>query len=103
MIKLTVTLHASQAEHYARYTGVTLHRCEVKRAGGVVEPARIITPDEAHELLLVHQIEQKWITCTARHGELPYSGSGPLQIDWPALHAAAIVVDAERRVYGPPL
>jgi hypothetical protein len=95
---LTLTLHGFAAVHYARATGSALHRAEVRRAygDGVVEPARTVSVDEAHALLQRKQGEARLITCEATHGALPYRGSGPIEIDWPALHVAAIVVDAER-------
>ncbi len=97
---LTTTPRGFAAVHYSRATGVTLHRGEVRRHGGYVEPARVVTADEAHALMQHDQTECKIISCTATHGELPYRLAGPLEIDWRALHAAALVVDIERHAVG---
>lgn len=99
---LTTTLDGFTAVHYARATGAVLRRATVHYAGGHVEPARTVTPDEAHALMQHSQAETSpgRITCTATHGERPYRGAGPAEIDWPAVHAAALVVDAERHAVG---
>ena len=97
---LTTTLHGFAAGHYARATGVALHLAERRWPGGDIEPARTVSPDEAHALLQHDQSEAARITCTATHGERPYRSAGPTEIDWPALHAAALVVDAERHAVG---
>lgn len=99
----STALHGFAAVYYARATGVALHRSEVRRLPShTVEPARIVSPDEAHALMQRDQAETTpgRITCTATHGERPYRGSGPIEIDWPAIHAAALVVDAERHAVG---
>jgi hypothetical protein len=116
MDPLTVQIPGFAAVHYARATGVTLRRAEVRYAPGapgapgayrigssdrvLVDPAREVTPDEAHALLQHDQAETGRISCTATHGERPYRGAGPITIDWPAIHAAALVVDAERHAMG---
>lgn len=93
---LTVTLNGFAAVHYARATGATLRRSEIRRAHGHVEPARVVAIDESMRLLQRDQTEAQFIGCIATHGERPYHGAGPIEIDWPAVHAAAMVVDAER-------
>lgn len=95
---LTVTLHGMAAIQYARATGVELRRAEARYYPSIVEPARVIAPDEAHERLVADQSEHGRISCTATHGERHYRGAGPTEIDWPAIHVAALVVDAERRI-----
>jgi hypothetical protein len=97
---LTVTLHGHAAVSYVRATGTAfrLRRAEVRYSPGIIEPARILVPDEAHELLVRDGSEHARISCVAEHGERPYRGAGPIEIDWPSIHAAALVVDAERRI-----
>jgi hypothetical protein len=100
LASLTVTLRGFAAVYYARATGVALRRSEVHHVGGHVEPARLVTPAEAHALMQRDQAETQNVSCLATHGELTYHGAGPLEIDWPTLHAAALVVDAERHAVG---
>jgi len=97
---LTTTILGFAAVHYSCATSVTLHRAEVRLHGGHVEPPRIVTADEAHALMRHNQAECGVISCTATHGELPYRLIGPLEIDWRAIHAAALVVDVERHAVG---
>lgn len=95
-LRLQTTLRGWAAVRYAEATGVPLHRGEARRAHGVVEPARVVGVPEARKLLQETQTDSGLISCTATHGERPYRGSGSVQIDWPAIHAAALVVDRER-------
>lgn len=97
---LTTTLYGWTAVYYAKATGGALHRAEVRRALGVIEQARFVTPQEATLLLQSNQTESAVIWCDAAHGERPYRGAGPVEIDWPAIHAAALVVDWERGSHG---
>lgn len=88
---LSTTLYGFSAVHYACATGA-----EVRRAHNQM-PGHLIRTDEARSLLQRDQSESRLIRCIATHGDRPYRGNGAINIDWPALHAAALTVDAERR------
>jgi hypothetical protein len=92
---LTTTIRGWQALHYAEATSATLHRDEGRYAYGVDEPARILTIEDSTARLQRGKSEYR--ACVATHGERPYRGAGPIEIDWQALHAAALVDDDDER------
>jgi hypothetical protein len=60
-----------------------------------LEPSRILTIEDSTARLQRGKSEYR--ACVATHGERPYRGAGPIEIDWQALHAAALVDDDDER------
>jgi hypothetical protein len=95
-IEMRIELVGWSAVHYVESTGVELRIAERRFFPGRVDPAGSLTPEEARDILARNNGFAQDISCTAMLGERPYGGKGPIELDWPALHAAAIVVDAAR-------
>lgn len=100
---ITFRLVGYNAIAYASYTGRKVSKAEIKYYPGVVEPAQELSADDAWVLLQPDPPRRlrvalaEHFSIDARLGERPYSGSGPVDIDWAGLHCAAILVDSARR------
>jgi hypothetical protein len=102
-IDTTIALRGSSAIAYAEITGATLLLAEARFGSGPADgrfrPRRTVTAEEARREIRRGAISAEELSTHAQIGERPYRAAGPIEIDWPGLHAAVLLVDELRAPY----